>query len=215
MPSIRAYVIGVICVAGCTSEPSVDSASLVGTWNGTQSNGKAFRYTFGTDGNFVYGPVEDGTFAALASGTFSTDGDNVILDASVLDEDGGSSDVRLASEAYANGSSLCIGAYHRSDPTVSSTSGTWMTVSTTQALDANGAPTGAVTSVEDDITLNDDGTMNDLNLDADGSVNSNVAGTWIQAGTMITLTEQDNDISQVESYTIVDDQVFCDPAFTH
>jgi hypothetical protein len=215
MPTIRAYFIGVLCVAGCTSEPSISSSALVGTWNGTQSNGESYRYTFGTDGNFDYGPVDNGTFAALATGTFSTDGDNLILDASVLDEDGSSSDARLENEAYADGDALCVGAYHRADPTVSSTSGTWMSVSTTQGLDANGVPTGAVTSVEDDITLNDDGTMNNLNLNADGSVNSNVAGTWIQAGSTITLTVQDNDISAVESYTIVDNQVFCDPAFTH
>jgi hypothetical protein len=200
------FLVAGACLAGCTSS-SIDPAQLNGTWTGTQSNGKTFRYTF-SGSTFQYGGMHDGTFVQMIDGTFAVQGERLTFDASLTLEDGSQTRARMTFDAHLASSGLCIGGY-RAEGSELFDNGGWRTETTTQAFDSNGTLIGAPqTSFEEIVTYRDNTYFKDSGGD------SGESGTWSQQGDTITFASTPwGGVSAVRSFVLVDD-VLCDPLYS-
>jgi hypothetical protein len=197
-------VLGVLSASACSQSASVP---LTGEWNGTASNGKAFRYTFAADDTFQYGRVDNGAFGAVMAGAYSFDSHTLSLDGTVLDESGALVRFTLDTDAYASATSLCDQAFSAEGR--SGVVATWTSVTTSQAFDVSGNPTGDAQSTVDIFDLHADGTVDET---LGGLTQS---GTYVQTGTAVTISIGTGSVRAVRTFTLVDDQVLCDPAYVH
>jgi hypothetical protein len=200
---IHCVVFG-LCLVGCASSSAIQPTELVGTWTGTQSNGKTYRYTFDAAQHFEYGPMLDSGFVSLANGKVTVDGEQLVLDSAITDESGAQSFVRMTLDAHVSSAGLCVGLYRSQSG--GDLVGRWTSDSTVQALDANGAPTGDPQDNFDAIVTYADGTY---------IKDSGESGTWEHTADTITFkTAPSHGTYAVRGFKLVDD-VMCDPLFTH
>jgi hypothetical protein len=208
MRTLNILALSLLPACATNDQNTIGKTDLVGVWSGSSSNNIARRYEFGADGSFKYGPLRSGSFTALAQGTFSVTGHTITLDATITDDAGDTGRRRLELDAYATATKFCDGAYYpQGNPT--GVVGTWTTMSTTQTLDSTGAPTTPPEAVADSYDLASNGNV--LETTADGSQQ----GTYTQTGDKVTITIPHGSLSTSRTLTLVDEQVMCDPVYSH
>jgi hypothetical protein len=189
------------CLAACSSGPALSTGSLVGTWNGTMSNGVMTRFNFRSDRSFDSGRVDiDGTYAPAETGTYDVAGEQVKVDMTLT----GDPTLRftLAVDSHLGAGGLCLGAY--SSPNAADTVGTWTLHATLQQLDTSGMPMGAAQDATEMYVIAADGTY----MHSGSQVGD--SGTWQRTGDQLTFT-QSGPGGGVLVLTLVDGEVLCNP----
>ncbi|HTR55261.1 MAG TPA: hypothetical protein VMJ10_31480 [Kofleriaceae bacterium] len=165
----RVILIASIVSAACGA--TSDLPSLVGTWQGTASNGALMTYTFGQDGSFQFGTVQSGSPVVLAAGTF-----DFALETSAVDDyvvaptltlsataqltvNGQPSNPQFLVQdlAYASGTTMCDVAYYPQKAT-NGIEGTWSASSIMWSQTAGG-DLGEALPWSDTYTFGGDGTF--------------------------------------------------------
>ncbi len=207
---MRWIVLALAC--GCTSpDPNattITGQQLVGTWNGTASVGKTYRYAFGADGSYQWGQMKDGSFVPVSSGTYGIlDKHTLQLDGAVPDEEGMQHHVIATTSAYATSDKLCVDALYAAEA-YDSFVGDWSLTTTSVAVDVNDQPMGSLASSTMKLSFDGNGFVLQ---DIDGQ---ELGGTYTKTGDQVTVTFQNGNVSSVRTFTVVDNAVACDPLYT-
>jgi hypothetical protein len=172
-----------VVLVGCGTD--VQSSDLVGTWNGTASNGKTSSYTFDDKGAFTF--VEGGL---SLTGTYSVTFPMLELDTATTHSN--------LSYVFADNDKFCDASFAVSVQ-ANGVVGSWsQTVITTDVA------SGQSTNDSHTIVLNADLTMTE----------DTSAGTYTQSGQDITIDiPEGGGVDAVRTFTLVSDGNFCDPVY--